>query len=180
MLVHFLINQHVGILRILSRLLPPPPRGRSTIVSLTLIRDASEGLVLEVLYIEFLHLRIVELEPLFVVAFSFHIDIGEIMPEFRCSDMDHNSHKLVMCVDVLQPWHHIAIQLQVNWEFQPRINFFILQCVQVENDSLEVQNQHVREGRQKLPLCELHLLLAVIALVIRDDLARNKLLEALG
>ena len=63
-------------------------------------------------------------------------------------------------------------------ELPPRIDLLILELIVVEADALQVQNEVVGETGDEAAFGRITLLVAVVALVVRDNFASDELLEA--
>ena len=59
------------------------------------------------------------------------------------------------------------------------VDLVVGELVEVEDDPLQMHNQHVRSLGDQGPLAHIHLPLAAAALVVVDDLALDQLLKAI-
>lgn len=81
------------------------------------------------------------------------------------------------------PAHYFIVgvrpQVELSREFEVLVEFVVLKGVEVEDDPLEVDDQHVWRLRDQRSLAHIHLLLAAAALVVVDDLPLDERLQAL-
>jgi hypothetical protein len=70
-----------------------------------------------------------------------------------------------------------GLEVEVLGELEPGVDFLVLEGVEVENDPLEVDDEDVREVGEAVSLGDFVFGLAVVAVVVLDDLALDELAE---
>ena len=145
---------------------------RTTEVGIT--GSASEALLLNLFLLELLDLAVVELEPLVILL---DVNVGIIVPEFGGPEVDNDPDEFIFII--IRLVQSKLLEIELGGELEPGVDFLILQGVQVEDEPLEVQDKHVGQTGEQLPLGDVNLLGAGIAPEIADDLALDVLLEAL-
>jgi hypothetical protein len=71
----------------------------------------------------------------------------------------------------------IVLQIEGVGEFESRVYFVVLEGVKVEDDSLQIHNQHIGRLCDELSLLNINLLLAVFTLEVINDRTLNHLLK---
>lgn len=150
-----------------------------TLIFLTPTYSTSKCLTLDILWIELAHSLVIELQPLALGS----LNITVVVTEFSRTDMHYNSSQFIvvfllrLCLSLLLI-DGVVVEVELQRELPSSVNLLIFHFVVVEADSLEVQDEVVRELADETPLGCVCLLLAVIALVVRYHFSRYELLEA--
>lgn len=73
----------------------------------------------------------------------------------------------------------VLLEIEVLGKFELRVDFHILKCIQVIDDSLQVDDQHVGQLAQANQLGGVSLLVAFLTEVVADIFPLNEFLEGL-
>ena len=79
--------------------------------------------------------------------------------------------------------HHLFVrvifQVQNVWKLESGVDLVILECIKVEDDPLEMDNQNIRSFCNETSLKDINFLIASLTSVVINDRTLNHLLQAL-
>ena len=119
-----------------------------------------------------------------------NIDTNKTIKVVLGRDLHKFFHILWLPESLLSDWfvvefmifHHllerVGLKIQYIWELKARINFVILERIHIENESLELNQEHVGCFGNQLPLHELSLSITFVAGEIIDNFSLDQALEA--